>query len=74
MDHTAWLDVVVFQRLLVRHLLSSKDEPNLVDLDSFAFLECVFHIEDLGSVLKVKRLLPPRQSLDLNLHRAKYFL
>jgi hypothetical protein len=62
-DCAAWFEVVVGDHHLIGQLLSSKDQSDLVDHDTFFLLEGLFNLQDSVVRVEVEALLSSCQSL-----------
>ncbi len=68
MDGAAGLHVVRGDGQFIRKLLSSEDEPDLLDVDTLFLLKCLFDLKDSVLWVEVELLLPACQRLDHQLH------
>ena len=67
-DRAARDNVVRLQRLVVRQLLATVNQPDLVHLDTLLLLELLFDIVHSVRLLEVECLFAAREGLDGDLH------
>ena len=72
-DSFSRLDIIILQTLVISELLATEDESNLVNCNSFFFLQLLLHCAHFILWFERIVLFAPRQRLNEDLHSATTF-